>query len=319
MENLNEKSPEYIEFLRTRIAPSVQPDVAEMMIHYALSESEHMRVLDQIRDYCFRGRAPIERPYKRPKAYLVIAQTGAGKSNLTMKIQRSNPNIVIIDSDAFKAFNPNKDEIKDKYPQYYGHLTGLDAYLHRDEIYDEALKEGYNILIEVAPSSRDLLFNINFEELIEHGYDIEAFILSVSEENSLLSVHERYEGQIESGMEAPKLTDLKRARDSAAAVPLIINDLIDNHPEVKLVLFKRAVIKDKSREVSDPIFITEKREGFMQAYNEAKQDDLARTLEEADRRIEVVRNQMSIRGAHPLHVKQFDEICPIISNSKQKS
>ena len=57
----------------------------------------------------------------------------------------------------------------------------------------------------------------------------------------------------------------------------------------------------------------------MQAYNEAQQDDLARTLEEADHRIEVVRNQMSTRGAHPLHVKQFDEICAIISNSKQKS
>ena len=119
-------------------------------------------------------------------------------------------------------------------------------------------------------------------------------------------------------MEAPKLTDLKRARDSAAAVPLIINDLLENHPEVKLVLFKRAVVKDKSREVSDPIFITENREGFMQAYNEAKQDDLARTLDEADHRIEVVRNQMSTRGAHPLHVKQFDEICTIISNTKQK-
>ena len=29
MENINEKSPEYIEFLKTRIAPSVQPEVVE--------------------------------------------------------------------------------------------------------------------------------------------------------------------------------------------------------------------------------------------------------------------------------------------------
>ena len=319
MENINEKSPEYIQFLRGRISSGVPENIAELMVNYALGEKEHARVLEQIRDFCFRGKEPVDRNLEKPKAYLVIAQTGAGKSNLTMKIKRENPNIVIIDSDAFKAFNPNKDEIKDKYPQYYGHLTGLDAYLHRDEVYDEALNRGYNILIEVAPSSKELLFNIDFEELHAHGYDIEANIMSVSEENSLLSVHERYEGQIEAKMEAPKLTDFKRARDSAAAVPLIIKDLIENHPEVNLVLFKRAVIKDKDTEVADPIFITDKKEGFMKAYNDAKQDDLARTLDESEKRIERVKAQMKARGAHPLHVSQFEQICQIIANSKQMS
>lgn len=312
MEQRNMKSPEYIEFLKPRISPKVKPEVASLMIDYALSEEEHYRVLQQIRDYCFRGKEPVDRKNERPKAFLVIAQTGAGKSNLTMSIHKKNNNIVIIDSDEFKAFNPNNEEIKEKYPQYYGHLTGLDAYLHRDEVYEEALQKGYNILIEIAPSSKELLFNINFEELEHYGYDIEAYILAVSGENSFISMHERYEGQVEAEMKAPKLTDLNRAMDSVTAVPIVIKDLLENHPEVDMNLLKRAIISGNEQELPEPVFVTDDKSTFLDEYEKAIEEDRALTMLDAESRIAKVIRQMQKRNAISAHVHQFEQVCEIV-------
>lgn len=318
MEQKNQKSPEYINYLKTRISESVPENIAELMLYYALSEEEHSKVLEEIREYCFRGKSPVDKSIARPKAYLVIAQTGAGKSNLSMKIKKDNPNVVAIDSDAFKTFNPYKDEIKQKYQQYFGHLTGLDAYIHRDEIYDEALSRGYDILIEIAPSTKELLFNIDFEELAKNNYDIEAYILSVSEENSLLSVHERYEGQIEAGMDAPKLTDLRRAKNSTEAVPIIIDDLLEKHKEVRLSLFKRADTSNVDAvELQEPIFVTDDKTDFKKVYFRVQKEDLEKTLAESDKRIEAIKEQMKRRDVPQLQVKQFNDICDLIENSKR--
>lgn len=317
MEQKNMKSPEYIEFLKPRISPKVKPEVASLMIDYALSEEEHYRVLQKIMDNCFRNKKPVDRAVERPKAFLVIAQTGAGKSNLTSAIYKNNGNTIVIDSDEFKAFNPNKDEIKEKYPQYYGHLTGLDAYLHRDEVYAEALQKGYNILIEVAPSPNELLFNINFEELAHFGYDIEAYILAVSEENSLLSIHERFEGQIEANMQSPKLTDFNRARESFNAVEIVIKDLLIKHPEVSINLLKRAVITGNEEELPEPVFITDDKSILLAEYREAVDEDRDLTMQEADERIAKVKAQMEKRGAISAHVNQFEQVCNVLKNTKQ--
>lgn len=318
MEQINEKSPEYINYLKTRISENVPENIAELMLKYALSQEEHAEVLEEIREYCFKDKVPTDKSISRPKAFLVIAQTGAGKSNLSMKIKKDNPNVVTVDSDAFKTFNPNKEEIKEKYQQWFGYLTGLDAYIHRDEIYNEALSRGFDILIEIAPSTKELLFNVDFDELEQNGYDIEAYILSVSEENSLLSVHERYEGQIESGMDAPKLTDLKRAKNSTEAVPIIIDHLLENHDGVRLSLFKRAdTTSVDDLELQEPIFITDDKTDFKQVYLKVQKEDLEKTLASSEDRINAIREQMKRRNASQLQIKQFNDVCDIISASKK--
>ena len=301
-----QKSPEYIAFLKTRISDSVKPEVAQNMLDFALSEEEHARALDRVAAYCFNKKSPSA----KPTIYLVVAQTGAGKSNLSMSIQRNNNNVVLIDSDAFKAFNPLKDMIISYDPTHYGFLTGLDAYLHRDEVYDYAIKNGYDILIEVAPSTKDRLFSIDFDQLKEHGYNVEAHCLAVSEINSLLSVHERYETQIKNGMEAPKLTDLKRAIDSYNAVELILEDLLTLGCE-NINVYRRADLKNLPKDVpvlEAPTLISTDPAVAMETLREVRKQDHDKTLAEALERIEDVENKMKARKAPQSQFDQFEEI-----------
>lgn len=317
------KSPEYIEFLKTRISPNVKTEVAEMMLEYALTPEEHQKSLNLIRHYCFDNKYSVQ----NPKIFLVISQTGGGKSGLTVRILKNNPNTVIIDSDAFKAFNPRKDEITKKYPTLYGFLTGLDAYLHRDEIYNQAIKNGYNILIEIAPSTKEKLFNIDFEELSRHGYTVDANILAVSRINSLISVHERFEGQIEAGMDAPKLTDLKRANDSYDAVVLVLDDLL-KMDDVKLSIWKRAqedyevdrystnnlFIIDQSLVEKDryPELVTTDKNNARALFIQAREEDEKITLQNADERIKTIKRQMETRHAPTDQRAQLSKIEEIV-------
>lgn len=307
-----EKTPEYIEFLKTRISPSVKPEVAELMIEYALTPEEHKKALENVRQYCFSGMSPV----KNPKIYLVIAQTGGGKSSLTASILKNEPNTVVIDSDAFKAFNPKRQEISKNYPTLYGYLTGIDAYIHRDEIYAEALQKGYNVLVEIAPSSKERLFTVNFDELEYYGYQIEANVLAVSLANSLLSVHERFEGQIEAKMAAPKLTDFKRAVDSYNAVELVLSDLTKMN-NVNVNIWKRgndAVNTNIKNEFNsknlypNPLLLTCDKNQAIQVFGAARKLDEEITKNTAEKRIETIKSQMKLRNAPTDQRAQFSKV-----------
>lgn len=290
------KPASYVEdVIKPRISSSVKPEVAELMMEYALTQESHADALSKIEEYCFAGKTPVE----NPTIYLVISQTGGGKSNLSSLVLSNNPNTVVIDSDAFKAFNPRREEIVKGFPTLFGFLTGVDAYMHRDEVYSKALREGYNVLIEVAPSTKERLFNIDFAELEKYGYLVNSNVLAVSELNSLISVHERYEGQIEAGMKNPKLTDLRRAQDSFAAVRLILEDLV-SMPNASLNLYRRCAFSESEVETSrilPPVLITSDKTSALQAYDEAIAQDQEITLKSADERIAKVRESMSKRNA----------------------
>lgn len=309
---MSTKPQDYINFLKTRISPNVKPEIADMMIEYAMSPDEHERVYEQVREYCFHKKSPV----KNPKIFLVIAQTGGGKSGLTSHIISNNPNTVIIDSDAFKCFHPKSEEISSKYPTLYGYLTGLDAYLYRDEAYAEALEKGYNVLIEIAPSSKERLFNINFEELQKYGYTIEANVLAVSKINSLLSIHERFEGQIEAGMTSPKLTDFKRANDSYDAVELVLKDLAQL-PGVGVSLWKRGTSTEKGDTIPLPDLVTSDKKECVGMLETARKIDEQDTLKTAPSRIQTIKSQMAKRKAPADQKEQFSQIEEIVNNSSK--
>ena len=309
----NKKENDYILFLKSRISPNVNPDIAEKMIQYALSPEEHELALNEIKDYCFFRKSPVS----HPKIFLIIAQTGGGKSGLSSRVLKENPNTVLIESDIFKAFNPNREIISQKHPTLYGYLTGLDAYLHRDEIYDMALEKGYNVLLEIAPSTTEKFFNVDFEKLKNMGYKIEANVMAVSKSNSLLSIHERYEGQIEAGMNAPKLTDLKRALDSYESMEIILNDLL-NMPDVDINLWKRGDnLFEKGRIfMPSPTFITNDKSLILPLFKEARRVDETLTLGHFEARLENIKYQMGLRNAPADQQEQLSQVEEIIRKIK---
>ena len=68
--DLKVKSPEYIDFLFGRVADGIKankPELAQMMVDFALTPNEHLEALDNIFEYCFKGKSPSERyRFKNP-------------------------------------------------------------------------------------------------------------------------------------------------------------------------------------------------------------------------------------------------------------
>lgn len=306
------KNEKYIEFLRSRISPNIKPEVADLMVEYALTPEEHQETLSRIEDYCFVNKSPVP----KPKLYVVVSQAGGGKSTLVPEILKSNENVVVISSDYFKSFNPKQEEILKTHPTLYGHLTGLDSYLHKEEIFKKALEGSYNILISVAPSTKETLFGLNFEEPLKHGYKININCLAVSNINSLLSIHERYERQLELNLKAPKLTDLKRALDSYDAIKQTLKYLV-SLPCTNINVWKRGEFNLKN--ISAPVFLTSEKDKAIKVYDQAIEQDKVETIMLAKSRIAGIKDKMKKRNAPKEQLAQLEKIEQLIKYAKLSS
>jgi len=82
------------------------------------------------------------------------------------------------------------------------------------------MQNGYNILIEVAPSLQQGLIGVDEKELEEHGYKLDLHVMAVGDLVSAISIHHRYETAIfvYNGKGDTKLTDLHRHDESYLAV-----------------------------------------------------------------------------------------------------
>lgn len=217
------------------ISSNIDPKVKDMMLDHLLSDEEYLATYFSILSTFFYQKEPVELPIM----HIILGQTGSGKSALTAKVLRENSNCIVIDSDKFKHYRADAERIATQYPSLYGFLTGPDAYGHRDNVYDYGVSNKYNILTEIAPSKKNGLFNINIDELSQKGYSIKAHTLAVGNINSALSVHERYEGQIEAELPTPKLTDLERHHDSFEGLNNIVK-VLQNNKRVANSIYRRS-------------------------------------------------------------------------------
>lgn len=145
---------------KDRIYSELPEELKALMRKYILSEDEHNLILQDIKKQSYANKKPVS----NPTFYIVTGQTGSGKSNLTSYLYSKEENVVVIDSDKYKAYRPDSQEILDEHLAEYAFLTAPDSYLHRDEMIVDAIKSKYNILMECATSEKEGLF-VNTEIL----------------------------------------------------------------------------------------------------------------------------------------------------------
>lgn len=272
---LTKKNQKYIHFLKSRIAPHIPQDIANKMIEYSLSKKEHIKALNNIKADIFKFKNNTNQKI----IHLVISQSGGGKTNLTKFIQEYYKINIKINSDELKKYNPLNSLIIENYPNLYNYLTGLDAYLFRDEIYNEALSMGYNIIIEITPSTNNYFFNVDFNKLISKGYRIEAHILAVSKYNSIVSMYERYEKQLQNNYRLPKIPDITRATDSYNAMNFVVEKLS------KLSFINVNIYKRGETENSFPILISNPKEDALSQYISTENIDFNESIKTIKDRI----------------------------------
>ena len=205
------------------ISKNLSSELAERMRQSRLSDEDYLETLFLSMYDAFYDKTSS----MAPTASVLISQTGAGKTNLRTILLQQNPNSVIINSDSYKKFRPDADELLEKDPTHFGALTGIDSYDHAKNIVDFATSHSYDILIEVAPSLQQGLIGVDMENLNRNRYSTKFHVMAVGDLISALAVHLRYENELSLSKVTgdAKLTDLKRHNESYQAVEKVLEDL----------------------------------------------------------------------------------------------
>lgn len=288
---------------KERIDPNLKSWLKKLMDKYVLSEDEHAEILENIKKTSYEGKKRSE----KPKFVIVLAQTGAGKSNLTSSIYSNDDNLVIIDSDKYKAYrHDNKDILRDHFAEY-AYLTAPDAYLHRDEMLIDAMNKKYDILLECAPSEKDGLF-VDVDSIKKSGYDVEIHVLGVCSLNSSISIHERYEYSLEINSNVAKLTSLDRHDDSFTSLNEAVKEN-QNKKNVKICVYKRGENgKSAPEKVYDSSNDDKRFSCAYEALQYTQNCDLDKTMEQASTRIGKLKDKMIARMAPANQIMQLLKI-----------
>ena len=291
-------------FVPPKIHSAVDAETREMMLNHLLSDEDYLLTYFSILADSFRNKTKTN----NPKLYLVIGQTGSGKSNLTARVLEENPNCIVLDSDKYKSYRPDSERIAIENPTLYGFLTGIDSYEHRDNVYNYAINNGFNMIVEKAPDINKGLINVDIESAINNGYEIIVLVLAVSKLNSALSIHERYEGQIEAKLLTPKLTNIERHNQSFEGLNKIVQQF-QADKRIKISVYKR------SDEVYEkPVLVYSK--GIL---IKTQDEDNRKTIEEFKDRYELIKMQMSKRIAPESQYKQLEDIHKLYLSNIEKS
>lgn len=163
----------------------------EVCMRYKLSEDENARIARIINEVMIGTKAPEEKPI----AIIDIAPPGSGKTGLNgMGLKQfKNNNAVIINSDELKPFHPKIDEIAKLYPQYYTKVTNQESNPWTDNLFENAVNNSNNIIFEGTGRNLKLL-----KKMMEKmsNYKIIVRGMAVNELNCLMSIVERYMGQV---------------------------------------------------------------------------------------------------------------------------
>jgi predicted ABC-type ATPase len=163
----------------------------EICSEYKLPKDERNEIGNKINAIMLNGKEPSEHPI----AIINIAPPGSGKTGLNgyACAQFKDNNVVIINSDELKPFHPRIDELAKKYPQYYTKVTNQESNFWTDNLFDAIVANNYNVIFEGTGRNLKLLKNMMYKM---HGYKIIVRGMAVDEMNCLMSIIERYEGQV---------------------------------------------------------------------------------------------------------------------------
>ncbi len=167
-------------------------EVEKIIERYELSEEESDLIFEKIKNLALKDKTPVE----HPKAIVDLAPPGSGKTGLNgySLNQFENKNAIIINGDELKGFHPKAKEIAQLYPELYAKITDRNSNKWADKLVELALKQKYNVIYEGTGNSKVML-NIIKNKMDNHEITIRT--LAVNDLNCLMSILDRYEGQVD--------------------------------------------------------------------------------------------------------------------------
>lgn len=132
-----------------------------------------------------------------PQGFILGGQPGAGKSSLIAEAKnRLNRNILEINGDNFRKYHPNYESLQEKYAEDAPKHTAEFAGSVTEAIFQKALDERYNIVIEGTFRTAGTPIK-TLQKLKDNSYETTVLIQTCSKDISWASCLERYEKMLQ--------------------------------------------------------------------------------------------------------------------------
>lgn len=142
----------------------------------------------------------IERPLEK-KAFILGGQPGAGKSGITVLLEKENKNMIVICGDDFRKEHPHYRELQKMYGKESVEYTKEFAGKMTEALISKLSDEGYSLIIEGTLRTVETPLKTQ-NELANKGYRVELDVMQVKGELSYLGTINRYEEMLKKGLQA---------------------------------------------------------------------------------------------------------------------
>ena len=270
---------------------------------YKLSEEEHNKIYKEIEKEVFVNSTPQDEPI----AIIVGGQPGCGKGGViayTKNQVEANGKCIIITTDEYKPYHPNAIEIARKYPTEYVEIVEQDAGPWTGSIMKKAIDDKHNFIFEGTLKNDRILDRI--QELKQNGFNVTVRVLAVPRLESLLTVHERYEKQMEV-LTYGRLISIEHHNKAYDGIPAVV-DKIEKSGLCTVEVYLRG------DEIGKPVKVyssKEKNERFPTAriaLEEYRKSEGKETIKTAKTRVNKLRESFVKRNAKESELKQLDEL-----------
>lgn len=281
---------------------------------YKLSEDEHNKIYKKIEKEVFRNSTSDDQPI----AIIVGGQPGCGKGGVISytknEAKENGKCIILITTDEYKPYHPNAIEIARKYPTEYVEIVEQDAGPWTGSIMKKAIDDKHNFIFEGTLKNDRILDRI--KELKQNGFSVIVRVLAVPKLESLLTVHERYQKQMEV-LEYGRLISIDHHNKAYDGIPAVVDKI-----EKSGLCTVEVYLRGKTIEKPIKVYSSEKEnERFPTArivLEEYRKIEAHNTYITAKTRIEKLRKGFKKRNANESEMKQLDELENIINNQIEK-
>ncbi len=271
---------------------------------YKLSEEEHNKIYKEIEKEVFVNSTPQDEPI----AIIVGVQPGCGKGGVIAytknQVEANGKCIILITTDEYKPYHPNAIEIARKYPTEYVEIVEQDAGPWTGSIMKKAIDDKHNFIFEGTLKNDRILDRI--QELKQNGFNVTVRALAVPRLESLLTVHERYEKQMEV-LTYGRLISIEHHNKAYDGIPAVV-DKIEKSGLCTVEVYLRG------DEIGKPVKVyssKEKNERFPTAriaLEEYRKSEGKETIKTAKTRVNKLRESFVKRNAKESELKQLDEL-----------
>lgn len=271
---------------------------------YKLSEEEHNKIYKEIEKEVFVNSTPQDEPI----AIIVGGQPGCGKGGVIAytknQVEANGKCIILITTDEYKPYHPNAIEIARNYPTEYVEIVEQDAGPWTGSIMKKAIDDKHNFIFEGTLKNDRILDRI--QELKQNGFNVTVRALAVPRLESLLTVHERYEKQMEV-LTYGRLISIEHHNKAYDGIPAVV-DKIEKSGLCTVEVYLRG------DEIGKPVKVyssKEKNERFPTAriaLEEYRKSEGKETIKTAKTRVNKLRESFVKRNAKEYELKQLDEL-----------